>query len=127
MYFCFIVVHHTLLNSYVAMMRKDMKKRRKIVNFYFWSMALLLFVSLTLQTVLVCVDYSVLDSGWNLIFMVKGETVIVIYLVFNTIIAWKVLPQLRTNLGCTTTIKEAIFMLVVFEIIMIYRIYVIAD
>ena len=50
---------------------------------------------------------------------------IVLSLIINTIIAWKVLPQMRKNLGCSTVTVEAIFILVLFEIIMLFRIYIV--
>ena len=41
MYTCFIVVHRTLLNSYVLIQKKNMKERRKYVDYFYWSMFIL--------------------------------------------------------------------------------------
>lgn len=74
----------------------------------------------------VCVHEEVLNSNtWSDIFMIKAEVVIVTCLCFNTIIALKVLPQMRKNLGFRSITVEAIFMLVLFEVIMCYRIFII--
>ena len=93
MYFCLLVVHRTLLNSYVMMRKKNMKERQKKVDVYFWTTGIVYSVSQLFETIVVCIDYEVLnDRIWNYVFIVKAEMIIVASLFFNTLIAIKVLP-----------------------------------
>ena len=66
MYFCLLVVHRTLLNSYVMMRKKNMKERQKKVDVYFWTTGIFYSVSQLFETIVVCTDYKVLnDMIWN--------------------------------------------------------------
>ena len=74
MYFCLLVVHRTLLNSYVMMRKKNMKERQKKVDVYFWTTGIVYSVSQLFETIVVCIDYEVLnDRIWNYVFIVKAE------------------------------------------------------
>lgn len=45
MYYCFMIVHRTLLNFYVTTLKKDIKERLRKVNVYFYTMAIIITVS----------------------------------------------------------------------------------
>jgi len=51
--------------------------------------------------------------------------IILVSMVFNMLIACKVLPKLRKNLGCGSITFCAHFMLIVFEVIMLFRLLII--
>ena len=105
-----------------------MKKRLRRVRIYFGSMLVMISASQIFKTTTVCIDHEdVLNNEvWLIIFLVKAELVILVNLFFNTLIAIVVLPQMRKNLGYTSMTIAAIFMLAVFELIMIVRIFIIA-
>ena len=105
-----------------------MKKRLRRVRIYFGSMLVMISASQIFETTTVCIDHEdVLNNEvWLIIFLVKAELVILVNLSFNTLIAIVVLPQMRKNLGYTSMTIAAIFMLAVFELIMIVRIFIIA-
>ena len=110
------------------MRNKDIKKRLRRVRIYFGSMLVMISASQLFETIVVCTEYeNVLNSEvWQIIFLVKAQFVILVNLFFNTLIAIVVLPQMRKNLGFTSMTIAAIFMLAVFELIMIVRIFIIA-
>ena len=108
------------------MRKKDIKARRKKVKIYFWSVAAIYSISQLFNTFAVCIDNNVLSyKVWNNMSLAKSETIIVISLICNTFIAWKVLPLMRKSLVCHSITVEAWFMLTIFEVIMCYRIFII--
>ena len=91
----------------------------------FFTIIIFYAVSQIFETALVCADPGVYsDPTWKIILLIKTEIVIVIGLVINTYTAILVLPKMRKDLGCQSITVSSLFMLVEFEIIMLYRMYI---
>ena len=97
------------------------------MSIYFWTTFSVYLASQVLETMAYCVKPSWLetDASAQVVFKIKAEIIICGSMVFNILIACRVLPKMRKNLGCSSITVMAYFMLIVFEIIMIFRMFII--
>ena len=91
-------------------------------------MTTIYFLSQLFETVAVCVDWEIIedDSIWSSILRYKAIFLITVMLFSNTLISVKTLPELWKQVNMKSVIGFAIFMCVMFELIIIYREYIVA-
>ena len=125
MYICLIVFHRFLLRIYKVMTERDQPKKLFYVEVYFWSMLAMLIISQAISTTAICVNYEVtLRDDWSSFFEIKSIIVISIVLLCHTVISIIVLPVFYKQINYSSIIAFAIFLSLLFEVIMIYREYI---
>ena len=97
------------------------------MTIYFWTTFSIYLGSQTLETMAYCVKPLWLESDAIVqpIFMIKALIIIFGSMVLNMLITCRVLPKMRKNLGCSSITVMAYFMLIVFEVIMLFRLFII--
>ena len=125
MYVCLIVFHRFLLRIYKVMNEREQPKKLFYVEVYFWSMIAMLVISQAISTTSICINYKItLKDSWTYFFEIKSITIISIVLFFHTVISIKVLPVFYKQINYSSIIAFAIFLSLLFEVIMIYREYI---
>ena len=125
MYVCLIVFHRFLLRIYKVMTERDQPKKLFYVEVYYWSMLAMLIISQAISTTAICVNYEVtLRYDWNKFFEIKSIIIISIVLLCHTVISIIVLPVFYKQINYSSIIAFAIFLSLLFEVIMIYREYI---
>lgn len=125
MYICLIVFHRFLLRIYKVMIERDQPKKLFYIEVYFWSMLAMLIISQAISTTAICVNYEVtLRDDWSKFFEIKSIIIISIVLVCHTVISIIVLPVFYKQINYSSIIAFAIFLSLLFEVIMIYREYI---
>ena len=129
MYICMLVFQRFLLNMYTVMLKRERSARLRRVNVYFWVMASIYLCSQSIQTGLICADYSVmLDSstaGRGNMIVIGSECVIGISLVFNSAISIMVIPEMRRQAQFKLISWFTIFMCAAFEMNLLYRAWIV--
>ena len=108
------------------MVKRDTPGRLRCIDIYFWTMMIILLSSQIMSTTTLCVDYDAeLDNGWSEFFMIKSLFIITTVLIEHTIISIIVLPVFYKQINYSSIICFAIFLCFMFEIILIYRVFII--
>ena len=85
----------------------------------------MLMISQAISTTAVCVNYEVtLKDNWSYFFEIKSIVIISIVLICHTVISIIVLPVFYKQINYSSIIAFAIFLSLLFEVIMLYREYI---
>ena len=85
----------------------------------------MLIISQAISTTAICVNYEVtLNDNWSYFFAIKSIVIISIVLICHTFISIIVLPVFYKQINYSSIIAFAIFLSLLFEVIMLYREYI---
>jgi len=125
MYVCFMVFHRFMLRVWCIMIYKDTPRRYFWVSVYFWVFTAIYFISQSLQTSVICIDYTLDSNGvWKDFFKYKGTVIISTMLSCHLAISYLVFPEFKKQITYSSVTWYAIFISAVFIGIMIYREYI---
>ena len=123
-----MVFHRFLLRMYNTMVKRNDPKTSRYIIVYFWSLCTLYIGSQAFETAAVCYKWELVlqDSIWDEIFRIKALCIITIMFICNTFVSIKVLPILEKQINSASVTYFAIFMCAIFEVIILYREYIVA-